>query len=253
MSKVAVVIRGHLRTWNFVKHHLFHVMESRCTNIDWYFSTWEESVTPERIHNIHQDFQGRFLQFYTTPGCHEYSSWFGPGKLCEQVVDDVMKKSYDFIIETRPDVYMDIPDHQSFPMVQSNSVHFTGVNLIHTWAPEHQNMNHHFGAQDWLFLFSPEVFHRYAHRRLRPEPPQNSHGDIIKMAQKHGINMHNMQSIMLSMLIRPNIFQRTDEASWIWEHGSHWIQASSEEKKYHLKLHDIAFDDYITNNHTISL
>ncbi len=252
MSKVAVVIRGHLRTWNFVKHQLFHVMESRYTNIDWYFSTWQESVTPERIHSIHQDFQGRNMRFYTTTGCHELSSWFGPGKLCEQVVDDVLAGCYDVIIETRPDVYIEMDDQQQFPMMQSNSVHFTGLDLVYTLVPGHQRMDHHYGAQDWFFMFSPEVFQRYAYRRLRPGP-QDSHGDIIRMAQEHSINIYNMQAIMKTVLVRPNVFQNAADASWVWGHGQHWIASSTDEKKHHLKLHDIAFDDYITSNHTISL
>ena len=252
MSRIAVVIRGHLRTWNWVKHHLFHVMESRYTNIDWYFSTWQESTTPDRIERIHQDFQGRNFRFYNTPGCHDWSSWSGPGVLCEQVMDDVMKQSYDFIVETRPDVYIEIPEHQPFPEVESNSVYFTGLDLVHTLVPGFSRMDHHFGAQDWFFLFSPEVFQRYAHRRFRPGP-QDSHGDIIRIAQEHSINIYNMSSIMRTVLIRPNIFENASDTSWIWGHGQQWIQASSEQKKHHLKLQNISFDDYITSNHTISL
>jgi len=87
---------------------------------------------------------------------------------------------------------------------------------------------------------------------LRPVP-QDSHGDIIRIAQEHSINIYNMQAMMRTVLVRPNVFQHTADTAWVWGHGQHWIESSTDEKKHHLKLHDIALDDYITSNHTISL
>ena len=229
---------------------MFQVLESRYDNIDWYFSTWEESVTPNRVQKLHEDFQGRNFHFYLSAGYDKLSSWFGPGMLSEQVAPDVMKHSYDFVIETRPDVYVEI--QEDVPKIDNNAVYFTGLDLVHTLVPGYQIMDHHFGAQDWFFMFDPQVFHIYSQRRLRPGP-QDSHGDIIRIAQENGIDIFSMRHHMQTVMIRPNIFQNINEYSWIWEHGMHWINYSREQKIHWLDSQDIAHGDYITSNHNISL
>lgn len=251
--KIAVVIRGHMRTWNFVKHQLFHVMEYRYKNIDWYFTTWEESLSDVAKHNLHQDFHGKNLKLYTTTGCLNYSSWFGPGLLCEQVTDDLMAKHYDMVVETRPDVYLDMPDDRSFPVViEKNSIHLTGMNLVNSLVPGYE-LNHHFGAPDWFFIFDQQSFYTYSQRRLRPGP-QDSHGDIIRIAKENSINIFTgLSKCLNTVLVRPNIFERPEDATWLWEHGGSWNPLPSDEKKRMLVENNIALEDYITNNKLISL
>lgn len=250
MSKIAVVLRGHMRTWNFCKHQTFQQLESRYSNIDWYFSTWEESLSTERRRKLQQDFQGRNFQLYTSQNGSAYSSWFGPGKLCEQVAPDILKHDYDCVIETRPDVFIDMKE--SFPIIEENAIYLTGLDLVHTLVPGYEKMDHHYGAQDWFFVFSPEVFQIYSQRRLRPGP-QDSHGDIIRIAKENNISIFNLQQYINTVMVRPNIFQHPDSYDWVWGHGEHWITMGQEERIRYLTTQDIDFGDYMTSNTTISL
>lgn len=253
MSKIAVVIRGHLRTWNFTKQQLFQVIESRYPNVDWYFSTWEESVSPSRLDIIHQDFQARNWKLYITPGCANYSSWFGPGVLCEQVADDLMAEQYDLVIETRPDVYLNISPEKKLPsVVEKNSVYSTGLDLVYTLVPGYPKMDHHFGSEDWFFLFDQNAFYTYSQRRHRPGP-QDSHGDIIRIAKENNFNLFHIRKFLNAILIRPNIFQNPFDYAWMWGHAGFWNTTPKEGKISLLNQHDIALDDYMTSNTLISL
>ncbi len=254
MKKIAVVLRGHMRTWNFCKHQTFQQLESRYPNIDWYFSTWEESLSTERRRKLEQDFQGRNFQLYLSKNISEhgseYSSWFGPGKLCEQVAPDILKHDYACVIETRPDVYLDIK--QSLPDIENNALYVTGLDLVYTLVPGYERMDHHYGAQDWFFIFSPEVFQIYSQRRHRPGP-QDSHGDIIRIAKENNISLFNLQQHLTTIMVRPNMFQHPDSFEWVWGHGEHWITMSREERMHYLSIQDIDVRDYMTSNSTISL
>lgn len=250
MKKVAVVLRGHIRSWNFVKHNMFHVFESRYENIDWYFSTWEDSLSPRRRERLQQDFQGKNFHLYSTPDSTAYSSWKGPGLLCEQVVPAIMNNNYDAVFETRPDIFVEIKEE--LPQIENNSIYVTGIDVTYSEENGMGPKIHQIGAQDWFFIFDAPTFSTYAQRRFW-EGPDNSHGSILSMARKNDINIYQIKNYIHTIIVRPNIFQNPTSKEWLWEHGPRWINLSRDEKIHHVNLQDIAHVDYMTNNLHVSL
>ena len=45
MKNIAVVLRGHVRTWHFNAPKVFEFYNSIADNVDYYFTTWDTSNT----------------------------------------------------------------------------------------------------------------------------------------------------------------------------------------------------------------
>ena len=56
-NHIAVVLRGHVRTWHFIYPLVFKFYESIAENVDYYFITWDTSNT----NGIEETFEGKNL------------------------------------------------------------------------------------------------------------------------------------------------------------------------------------------------
>ena len=54
IDRIAVIIRGHFRTWDFCKSVLLDKLNSLTPNVDFYFATWD--IPSENLKNLHKDF-----------------------------------------------------------------------------------------------------------------------------------------------------------------------------------------------------
>lgn len=246
MDTIAVVIRGHLRTWNFCKESMFTTFESQYPDVDWYFVTWRESLTEARLQSLKKDFQGRKLHLYIIEEhSKSYNPWHGPGVLCMQVAEEILQKEYHTVFETRPDVHLYTTT--PFPEIQPNSFYTTAYNM-------NQGAVWHAGSADWFTASDAKVFHTYAWNRLHGTNHAPHQGYVL-LAQKHNINLMNLRIpckgfVLPSYrpadisLIRPSIF--IPDTGGIGIHGTTWMGWDREKKIQVLKDHDIALDDYDT-------
>lgn len=234
---MAVVLRGHLRTWNFCKTSLFSVLESEYTNIDWYMVTWRESVNEQRIQSLHQDFQGRnfTLKVIEEPSPN-YDAWTSIGRCCLEVADIIQEKQYTTVVETRPDVYLHLHSGVHLPEVHPACFYTTGYVL--NWGGVKQ-----LGAEDWFLMYHALSFHAFAHERVNTlTPPVAGH---LKMAVTHNKTLMSLlchQGLDVE-IVRPSIWEHPDVCG---HHGALWTGWDAQKKQEVLMQHDIALADYHT-------
>lgn len=249
MNTIAVVLRGHLRTWNFGKKSIFSTLESQYPNIDWYFVTWRESLSEKREQSLLKDFENKKLFLHIIEeSSKSYNPWRGPGTLCMQVATQVQERNYSTVFETRPDVYMNakVP----FPEIDSNSFYTTSYNL--NWGGPGEK--HHFGSADWFIMSDSKVFYTYAWERTHGFDSA-PHKGYLSVAKKHNINIMNLNLACKGIiappyrpidvnLIRPSIF--VPDTGGINLHGTTWMGWTKEKKLQVLHENDIAIADYDT-------
>lgn len=246
MDTIAVVLRGHLRTWNYCKDSLFSALEAQYPDIDWYFTTWKESLSEKRLQSLHQDFENRklFLHVLDEPA-RLHNPWRAPGRLCMEVAPEIRRRGYKTVIETRPDVH--IYATAPFPEIQPNSFYTTSYNFSY-------GHTHHPGSADWFTASDANVFYTYAWDRLHEEDIA-PHRGYISIAHRNNIQLMNLRITCRGYLappyrpidinlIRPSIFD--PEAGGISLHGSTWMGWDVDKKMQLLKEHDIAIADYDT-------
>lgn len=236
MSSVAVVLRGHVRTWDFCKTSMFQVLESQYNDIDWYMVTWRESVTDQRVQSLHEDFQGRnFTLKVIEESSSEYNAWTSMGRCCMEVLDDIMEKQYTTVVETRPDMYLEMPPGVNFPEVEPGCFYTTG--FVINWGEVVD-----VGSQDWFLMYDAQGFHTFAHERFTTvEAPVTGH---LKVARKHDMALMTLPLPFFAGMIRPSIWEVPDVHGW---HGAVWMYQWDDAKKIQTMMeHGIALADYYT-------
>lgn len=237
MMNAAVVLRGHIRTWNFCKDAVFSLFEEQYFNIDWYITTWRESITDDILDSLAKDFQHRnlFLHILEEPS-RNYNAWTGPGKLCMKVADIIKEKQYPVVVETRPDIHAQGLSLHPLPVIEPNTFYTSGVNM--SWVMER---GHHIGLQDWFTISDANVFHIYSAERCaeREEVP---HIGLRTIAEKHNLVIATLPGIKTE-IVRPSCYAMNTVET---HHAGLWWEWNREEKKEALTMLGIPFADYMT-------
>jgi len=135
LKKIAVILRGHRRTWDYTKQTIFKFFEDKAEIVDYYVSWWRTgSASYESINN---DFQGRRLKAcklteeinrYCDPF---YSPCFLSNLLIKEISEEELSSNqcYDLIIETRPDVIHYSHSYSSRWFCPDRSIGFTKIDI----------------------------------------------------------------------------------------------------------------------------
>lgn len=236
MTRAAIVLRGHIRTWNFCKDSMFSLFEEQYSNIDWYLTTWQESITDVLLESLAKDFQHRnfFLHVLNEPS-ENYNAWTGPGKLCMEVADIIKEKQYPVVIETRPDIYVNARSQHPLPTIDSDTFYTTGVNF--SWV---QHRGNHIGLQDWFTISDANVFHIFSKERLYNEAVP--HIGLLNITNQNNLSLNTLPGLQTE-IARPSCFaMNTCEP----HHSGLWWEWTTEEKKTVLSNLGIPFADYMT-------
>ena len=104
-NKIAVMIRGQLRTWNFCKHNHFYVYEKIAHQVDYYFATWDDADYD--LAAIKRDFDGKNLVELIECPLHEvyFTAWTGPAWLNYNLslYRNAHGQKYDAVFDQRTD------------------------------------------------------------------------------------------------------------------------------------------------------
>lgn len=236
MSSVAVVLRGHLRTWNYCKQHLFKLIDSEYSHVDWYMVTWRESINDNRLQHLYDDFQNRNFTLKIIEECSSnYTPWTVMGRLCMEVVEEITTKKYSTIVETRPDTYAVLSDDVHLPRVEPNSFYTTGYTLHH--RDEYKT-----GAHDWFLMYDYHLFELYAKQRLNTI--YVPHVGMVEIARQHDVALHSLPNPGLyTDLLRPTVH---DFGSLDPGHSHNWYIWDDNKRIELLNRLDIAVEDYLT-------
>lgn len=253
MDKIAVVIRGHLRTWNYLKSAAFDFYKQVAKEIDFFFVTWRVSNLNEYL--ILEDFSNHNLiklLILTPPNGPEnfYSSWGGPAYLSFHIapyVREAQKKTtYDAIIETRPDIAYCL--NEQYPLIkpEHNSLYTPGLTSMYS------DNKVYIGTTDYFFVMGPNVFQTLSDRISLTTSSLGSHYDYIRMCQNNNINICSLRWVNCA-ISRPNgidyvsdprLYAISNPSTFFHE----WGQMSEEIKMSYITKYNLNEFDYMNSD-----
>ena len=255
MNRIAVVLRGDVRTWDYAKSAIFAFWESIADNVDYYFATWQ---TPTLNKNsLYNDFENKNLIALITldPGpIGTYNGWTGPSMLCYHLVPHKRMRektvTYDAVFETRPDVIYTLLDGKK-PIVPDHNTLFSS-NLVVL-----SNHNKRIGIGDHFLAMSSNVFDMLSQRFAAATTPAGTHYDLRKICDLEGVDVCHLDWVN-AQIVRPNgIDDIPDPFNYFtaWETVGkndwssiqrRWNEMPRYDKRKCLQRHNIAITDYMS-------
>lgn len=247
MNHIAVILRGHPRTWNLIKDYTLDTYDKLAKNVDYYFVTWH--VPNTGVADLLDAFNGRNLvQFVMVPIIQEYyNSYYGSSWLPYNVLPYKRLRekevTYDAVIDSRPDIAIQLLPNKKIIPPEENSVYTTGLELHYNWQLEKKDI----AVKDWFFITTSKVYDIMAQRFIL----QDKAGTQISyrtFAESEGINVCTINYIN-TMIARPNIagIELSDKTFAEARFKSlQWAHLSKEERKEFAKAAHIREEDYNT-------
>jgi hypothetical protein len=202
-KKVAVFLRGHLRTWDYIKHINFKFFDSLPWEVDYYLATW--TYPNEKIQSLKNDFTGKNLKvlkvFKREQG---YDPWKGPAHMSSELskfrINEQLLNGteYEFVIETRFDIVLnlktepEIPSDQGFGSTQIQGAYIPGVNDIVS------------GLDDHCFVSKVGPLQIMNSRDLMDPGTDGNHISLLKFAVVHGLIPFKINWFD-ALISRPNV------------------------------------------------
>lgn len=217
-NRIAVVLRGHLRTWNYTKRHIKQFYSGISRHVDYYVILWDYEQT--RQYDMMADFpEGNLVKYLLVPipenkgewMYHIYNGWNGPAYLAAQAYPEIEKHTYDVIFETRPDV-VPVRNYAVDPVAPAYDEYFTSMIPIIRLNPAEPYNKNHVCLDDWMYIVHPkrypEIVNRANEALKDPELMQlwNTYGHqrmLPKYIQKCGMKIWKADW-MRTFFSRPN-------------------------------------------------
>lgn len=253
-NRIAVIYRGHLRTWNYVKNVNFQFFESISKHVDYYFVIWN---LPYDLSHIEEDFKDKNLVKFLLVNPEEkyYQSDFGPpwhlNKMLPYKKEREKTVSYDAVFDTRPDIIL--KKNNEFPKIKD-------MTLYVEWQNEINDPNVTYGISDLCNIMSSEVFDIISQRYKQAEDRESSlHRNFKEYCDEHNIKVEKYISFCQDYLIRPQMLDSIPNPFDVYKleildivpYMSQWLSLSKEQKISVLNRHNILLEDYNDNRHGI--
>jgi hypothetical protein len=255
LNHIAVMMRGHVRTFRKIYPRIFEFYESIAKNVDYYFITWQGSQVNT---NNRQIFENRNLvaQVFMQPnidfGADSYkSSSYLAYMLLPYKHAREKEVYYDLVFDTRPDVIpVKLPNRPIFTP-ENNTLYVTQFDL-------HPNFRYNFydiAVQDWFMAMSSKVYDQMAERFICYND-QGVQITIRTYAEENNINICTMP--YQGYMIRPNVLDQLvdDKVPLDFNFNNNianWHSMPSDKKiEYCMKL-GIPLTDYQTGSTTCSI
>jgi len=263
-NNIAVVLRGHLRTWMWNSPAVFDFYNSIAHNVDYFVTTWE---TP----NLRQEkIEISFEKANIEPKCYlkvgyqdrEYTSWGGPALLSLHALPYMRQQHrqtpYDVVFDTRFDVvphrFPDIP----LTPIQKNTLYTTlFTNLLDKFG------DRNIGMMDHMLVSQFEVFESMCDRIIvGSQDTKECHVDMLEFAKKQGFNVSNSLPWMNAFMTRPSDGLRWESPYAFGdpmakpldpEPCEMWEGLTVAKRLELLKMFNIEDIDYVTNNGNIAV
>lgn len=202
-KKVAVFLRGHLRTWDYIKHINFKFFDNLPWEVDYYLATWTYPI--EKIQSLKNDFTGKNLKVLKVFKREQsYDPWKGPAHMSSELskfrINEQLLNGteYEFVLETRFDIVLnlktdpEIPSDQGFGSTQIQGAYIPGVNDVVS------------GLDDHCFISKVGPLQIMNSRNLMDPGTDGNHISLLKFAV-----MHNLIPFKINwfdaLISRPNV------------------------------------------------
>lgn len=272
MKNIAVMLRGHVRTWNFNYPFLFDFYESIAENVDYYFITYDNSNHA----GVEKTFKGKnLITFQIYPHDFDttkwYNSWYGPAVMSSLLIpwrkrrEKETGKEYDAVFDTRPDVLVKQKQYlfgdkanlniEPLPPEQ-NCIYSPGLEI-------HKNLSKNsaregkpeIAIRDWFLMMTPEVYDMMAKRYINDyrvytdgETP-GAQIEYIDIA--HSLEFHICTIDWLdTRMTRPTVFQLDWKQARTWDDvvyasGFGWVNLSRYDKIQLCMRYGVEVRDYL--------
>ena len=250
MKNIAVILRGHYRTWDYNHKAAFKFYESIAENVEYYFVTWQlENMFSKRITDSFQDNNQKLIKFLSIyPDPLYYTSWYGPSHLNHSIIPYKKQRereiAYDAVFDTRPDIIYKRVENKIVSLPEPNTLYVTKYEL--QLGPDG---NKHIGIEDHFMMSTSDVHDRMCIRHAyRDEIGCQS--QILKLATEFGIQTAIMNWVTDS-IVRPTAFTNIPDPNKYFESdyrkvAREWGNMPLEQKLTLLKHYAIDPEDYKT-------
>lgn len=259
MDHIAVILRGHIRTWFHIKHHVFNFYSSISKNVDYYFITWMPSHIYNSAASTFGDSGQKLIAYLPINYDSDYyTSWFGSSYMAFRCLPYKHSREknikYDAVIESRPDVLPILRDGYNFHDVlkpSTNTLYTTNYEIQHNYL----NKCNDLGIGDWLLMSDSKTYDIMAERHIY----DNSRGSQISIrtfADENNIKVNYLHTFD-GIMIRPNIIQINWNDSnlrhLLLEKKHQWQQLNQTEKISLCNQSNISCWDYVTGSTTCTI
>lgn len=255
LNHIAVILRGHVRTWRWVQKYAFEFYDKIAHNVDYYFISWQGC---EENTNIVGSFEGRHLEkcLLLAPNSDFPDSYKSPAYTSYMMIPYKKQREkyvqYDMVIDTRPDVIPLLQKNASIIKPEPNILYTAGYEL-HT-NPVYNTPD--IAVKDWFFASTSEVYDQMAHRWIAKND-QTNQITIRTYAEEYGFYVNKLPYVR-AFMARPNITEAirpdgsldTDQLSPLC---ANWVNLSSEEKINIMAKNDIPLNNYQTGSSTCTI
>lgn len=255
MNHIAVVLRGHTRTWEYNRPVIFDFYDSIAKNVDYYFVTWNFENAHRKT--IEDAFEGKNLikLLYVDKGSDAYyDNWKGPGWLNYNILPYKHQRekevTYDAVFDTRPDIMYRVTNRDIVLPPEDNVFYCTG----YTNQPCPDTGKKYLGVQDCFFMSTSKV-HDIMSERFAHWNDIGCHSKIVQIAKGHGFTTAKINWVEDS-IVRPNAFELVPDPFDYFNYRKtgyglrhierEWMNSTSEEKLRILKKYNIKEMDYRT-------
>lgn len=264
-----VVIRGHIRTWNYVSGPTLEFYDSLAENVDYYVCTWQM----ENMNTIavEEKFKNRnlikFLQLWQNPDIS--SAWAGPAYHSYMLLpykrlrERELGVKYDAVIDTRFDImigqnyektfneYGSILTNKPITKIEPNTLY---TDMIDYSIEQEPNLRLPRPSDHW-FIMSSDMYQPFTERFIRKEK-YSCHEEFYLMCKDEGWSL-GVADWAKTMIVRPNMIDAIKNPYHFFEYekaprvtkGLHdynheWITMPPKDRISYCKNHGINPLDY---------
>lgn len=203
LKNIAVILRGHARTWHLIYKNVFDFYDNIARKVDYYWFTWET----DKHYLIQNTFNGKNLVAYHTFDNTRFfqNSWRSAAYLNYMALFFLKERHkispYDVIIDTRPDVLPRL-QYGRFQITEPKKVLVPHLEMhpsletkkIEVAIPDH-----------WIVYPDIDLLEKMC-GRMYSEADLGNQVELVKLIYEHGYEIHTCQNID-SKIIRPNLIK----------------------------------------------
>jgi hypothetical protein len=267
--QIAVMLRGHVRTWHYIYPLVFDFYDNLADTVDYYFCTWDISNTK----GVEETFKGKnLISFQILPhdleitylqdGGKYYNSALGPpymNKMMEPYLnlkEKEMGRFYDAIFDTRPDILPSIKNKLTPIFPEANTVVVTGLEFqTNLTIPTNSKSGmKDIAVSDWCMMMGNKEFRQMATRYYsgnwlyKAGEGPGCQIEYREYVTAQGLTLCTSDWIQANM-IRPNCFtldwRHRNDVNKIQSSSSEWAPLDRDEKIRLCERYGVALSDYM--------
>jgi hypothetical protein len=253
MQNIAVVLRGHVRTWNYIYPLVFEFYDSISKNVDYYFSTYDLDSF-KKLDKLTSTFRNKnlikilsFKQDYMDDNAF-HNSWTSPAFMAYTIFPYLNKNhqnnKYDAVFDSRPDIIPYRINDKSIILPEENYLYTTNIELHRSSL----NQEYYPAIADHFLMSTVNTFYKMSYRYSEENLHSNQIQHIIT-ANKYGTDICKLDWID-AVITRPNMcdFKNKNDKDEVMKLLCEWAMLSYEERKKIIQLFNLDEKDYLSSN-----